>query len=268
MWSRVLNAILGHSQQGNAHLPLEGRSRTRLVLDGDGAALAVADAHPSGEFSSVAVRMIPGRAEAPVPARARQEVRNAAVPLADRQKLLLFRALAEDARRAALLVRGQSFPLAMKNGYVEPSGIDRHVQSLCIPVRRAYADNDPVSFRRMVDILRRIDAPELRDRVDAIVTKYHAILSELRTPCILNDQRITFDRFLGTWFEAAVYMDFADKRARFDGIVNEFGKAVEGIVLHATHQMADCIVDLDAVIADLLGEPHLPPASTSRQGAS
>lgn len=55
-------------------------------------------------------------------------------------------------------------------------------------------------------------------------------------------------------------MEFADKRAHFDAIVKEFGKAVEGIVLHATYQMADCIVELDAVVADLLGEPHFPPA--------
>ncbi len=174
---------------------------------------------------------------------------------ADRSRLRIFRHVAAEARGALGVARPGGESGHVVRGYIETEGDTERVRNLCIPVRRAYLKNDPVSMGRIVVMLRAGGSSEIRLRLEAFERSYAPIQSELESASILNDRRVTHGEMFEKWIDAMVFHDIPAKRQPFLAMADELGKAVEGIALRLAERIAQCLLDLDEIVAAFLGEP-------------
>ncbi len=174
---------------------------------------------------------------------------------ADRARLRIFRHVAAEARAALGVARPGGESVHVVRGYIETEGDTERVRNMCIPVRRAYLKNDPVSMGRIVVMLRAGGSSEIRQRLEAFERSYAPIQSELESASILNDRRVTHGEMFEKWIDAMVFHDIPAKRQPFLAMADELGKAVEGIALRLAERIAQCLLDLDEIVAAFLGEP-------------
>lgn len=142
----------------------------------------------------------------------------------------------------------------MVRGYVETEGEEARIRAVCIPVRRTYLQRDPINFLRILGIVKKTDRPEILAAAAALEARYRPILDELASASILNDTRVQHGEMFEAWIDSVVFHDVAAKRRRYVAMLDELGKAVEGIALHLAELMAACILELDDIAADVLGE--------------
>ena len=174
---------------------------------------------------------------------------------ADRSRLRIFRHVAAEARAALGVSRPGGESVHVVRGYIETEGDTERVRNMCIPVRRAYLKNDPVSIGRIAVMLRAGGSSEIRQRLEAFERSYAPIQSELESASILNDRRVTHGEMFEKWIDAMVFHDIPARRQPFLAMADELGKAVEGIALRLAERIAQCLLDLDEIVAAFLGEP-------------
>jgi hypothetical protein len=188
---------------------------------------------------------------------------------AERSKLRIFRQVAAEARSAMDVKRQDSDSVRVVKGYIEDEGDTARVRNMCIPVRRAYLKNDPVNMGRIVRMLRDSGSPEIQQRLDQFERDFAPIQSELESASILNDRRVTHAEMFEKWIDAVVFHDIPAKRQPFLAMADELGKAVEGIGAFLAERIAQCLLELDQIVAAFLGEPtdYVPHAAPSRDDA-
>ncbi len=185
---------------------------------------------------------------------------------AQQANLRIFRGVAAEARTALdAFQEDASAGMRIVQGFIESDGAGGRVRNMCIPVRRAYLKNDPVNMGRIIGLLRETASPEIRERLGAFEVSYGPIQGELNSASILNDRRVTHAEMFEKWIDAVVFHDIPAKRQPFLAMADELGKAVEGIGLFLAERMAQCLVELDKIVADFLGEPPdmVPEAASS-----
>ena len=184
---------------------------------------------------------------------------------AQRSKLRIFRQVAAEARAALSMDREDDEAVRVVGGYIESDNDTPRVRNMCIPVRRAYLKNDPVNMGRIVDLLRETAPPEIQERLGAFEASYAPIQGELDSASILNDRRVTHAEMFEKWIDAVVFHDIPAKRQPFLAMADELGKAVEGIGFFLAERIAHCLVQLDGIVAEFLGEPPdmVPDAASS-----
>jgi hypothetical protein len=72
---------------------------------------------------------------------------------------------------------------------------------------------------------------------------------------ILNDREVGHREVFEAWMDAVIFGEFGDKDQGYRRLLAECGKAVEGIAVRLTEAIAERILELDEVIALVLGEP-------------
>ncbi len=174
---------------------------------------------------------------------------------ADRSRLRIFRHVAAEARGALGVARPDDESVRVVRGYIETEGDTERVRNMCIPVRRAYLKNDPVSMGRIVAMLRAAGSSEIRQRLEVFERSYAPIENELQSTSILNERRLTHGEMFEKWIDAMVFHDIPARRQPFLAMADELGKAVEGIALRLAERIARCLLDLDEIVAAFLGEP-------------
>ena len=174
---------------------------------------------------------------------------------ADRSRLRIFRHVAAEARGALGVPRPDGESVRVVRGYIETEGDTERVRNMCIPVRRVYLKNDPVNMGRIVAMLRATGSSEIRQRLEAFERSYAPIENELQSASILNDRSITHREMFEKWIDAMVFHDIPAKRQPFLAMADELGKAVEGIALRLAERIAQCLLELDEIVAAFLGEP-------------
>ena len=174
---------------------------------------------------------------------------------AERSRLRIFRHVAAEARVALGVARPGGDSIRVVRGYIETEGDTERVRNMCIPVRRAYLKNDPVNMGRIVAMLRATGSSEIRQRLEAFERSYAPIQSELESASILNDRSVTHGEMFEKWIDAMVFHDIPTKRQPFLAMADELGKAVEGIALRLAERIAQCLLELDEIVAAFLGEP-------------
>ena len=174
----------------------------------------------------------------------------------ERANLHNFRLIASEVCRALQEDRPPLTDLRIVNGYIESdAGLDR-LRALCIPVRRTYLKRDPINFNRILDVVRRTSREEIHDRSLDLIARYQPIKEELESTSILNDRRVTHAEMFEAWIDAMVFFEAPDKVRRYQTLLQELGKPVEGIAAHLMERIAEQIVLLDVLVADFLGEPR------------
>jgi hypothetical protein len=177
----------------------------------------------------------------------------------DAEVVRAFRRQAADVRRARSRPAPPPAPLKVVGGYIETEGWLQETRQLCVPIRRIHLPSDKASYIRSGRILAQHDDPEISAGATAANDAYRTVLAELEVETILGGRKVRRGDMLKAWLDAAVFYDSHDKRKPYEHMLEEMGKAVEGIALHLTEQMADAVLALDLVAARALGEPLILP---------
>lgn len=172
----------------------------------------------------------------------------------ERSDLRIFRQVVVEARAALAMKRGDISSMRIVNGYVENDAALARVRALCIPVRRSYLKSDPVNFNRVIEMVRRCGGERMREFVEHVDARFQPLRDELASVSILNDTRVTHAEMFEAWIDAMVFFEIPDKVRKFEKMLNELGKAVEGIGLYLCERLGHELLVLDDLVADFLGE--------------
>ncbi len=174
----------------------------------------------------------------------------------ERSNLRIFRSLAAEVRAAFYTDRTDFAGLRIVDGYIQSDKNLERVRNLCVPVRRTYLKTDPVNFNRILDVVCRTGREQIHERSVALVREFEPIREELESASILNDRRITHAEIFEVWIDAMVLHEMPDTVRRYEAMVRDLGKVVEGIAMHLGERIAEQVLKLDDLVADFLGEPR------------
>jgi hypothetical protein len=176
---------------------------------------------------------------------------------ADRTALRTFRRIADDVRRALPRATSGELRLRVVDGYIESEGWIEQFRPLCVPVRRTVMRSDSAYVGTIARILHAAAAdPAHAEGGAAVSAQYAAVVREMETASTLGGRRITHGDLLRAWLDAAVFYDSTDKRRPYEDMVQDMGKAVEGIAMHLTLDIAAVLLSMDDLAADWIGEPR------------
>ena len=165
-----------------------------------------------------------------------------------------FRSLADEVRAGFRQMKEASGELRVVHGYLESKDTVEAYRSLCLPVRRAYKDTDRVSIRHTCEALRQSESADVLSRVQQAAQAYDSILAYVDSHTILNEQQLGHRRVFDAWLDASIFGDFAGKDRPYRALLDECGKAVEGIAVRLTEMIGNHVLELDEIVADALGE--------------
>jgi hypothetical protein len=157
----------------------------------------------------------------------------------------------------------ESGQLRVDGGYLQDSTLIERYKRLSIPVRRALNPTDRASFVESLAALRRHDGTGA-ERLGAIETAWSTLQHELDSLVGLGGARVPRRQILAGWLDAAAFYDKLDRDRAYDHLIDQWGKAAEGIGAQLTEEAARVILQLDEIAAGALGEPVIlpPPAKT------
>lgn len=173
----------------------------------------------------------------------------------DATALRTFRSLADEVKTGFAAVQESSGEMRIVHGYLESKDILAAYRPLCLPVRRASKDSDRMSFRRTCRMLRESASEEVAERLADVSERYEKVMTYMASHTILNDRPVEHHEVFEAWMDAVIYGEFGDKDQEYRKLLAECGKAVEGIAVRLTEAIAERILELDDVIALVLGEP-------------
>lgn len=165
-----------------------------------------------------------------------------------REALDLFRAHEAEAKK-----------VGVTGGYLEDAGMVERYKRLSIPVRRALNANDRAGFAPALAELKESPCP--RERRREIDEAWTALQAELDSTVQLGGGKVPRRQILGAWLDAAAFYDKLDREKAYDKLLDQYGKAAEGIGTELAEHAVRVILMLDEAAAETLEEPIiLPPA--------
>ena len=175
------------------------------------------------------------------------------------ESLRSFRRNAVHVRQALDLLEHEPGKMQMDGGYLQDAGLLERYKRLSIPVRRALNGSDRASFAQALSALQATGTPdELQTRAAAAWQK---LQQELDSTVVLGGAKVPRRQILGGWLDAAAFYDQLERDRAYDHLIDQWGKAAEGIGAQLMDDAARVILLLDEVAAGALGEPVvLPPA--------
>ncbi len=165
-----------------------------------------------------------------------------------------FRSLAAEVRAGFSKMKEISGELRIVGGYIESKDALEAYRSLCIPVRRAYRETDRVSFVRVLRLLRELERPDFVERLRTLESAYEHVREDLTSSTILNGQPLSHKVVFDAWLDAAIFGSFAGKDRAYRALLNDCGKAVEGVAVRITEAIGERMLELDEVVALYLAE--------------
>jgi len=179
------------------------------------------------------------------------------------ETLRSFRRNAVHVRQALDLLQSEAGRLQVDAGYLTDEGLLDRYKRLSIPVRRALNPGDRASFDQA---LRTLSAnPEFATPALKTVTDdWQQLQQELDSQVGLGGSRVARRKILTGWLDAAAFYDKLDRDRAYDHLLEQWGKAAEGIGAQLMEDAARVIVELDEQAAAALGEPVIlpPPPKT------
>ena len=172
-----------------------------------------------------------------------------------------FRRNAVHVRQALELLEQQTGPRQVDSGYLQDEGLLERYKRLSIPVRRALNAKDRAAFEQTLAAL---EALPSEGSLAVARTAWQRLQQELDSTVGLGGSKVQRRQILGGWLEAAAFYDKLDRDRAYDHLIDQWGKAAEGIGSQLMEDAARVIVLLDEAAAHALGEPVIlpPPAKT------
>jgi len=174
-----------------------------------------------------------------------------------------FRRNAVHVRQALEVFEKDAGRVEVEGGYLQDAGLIDRYKRLSIPVRRALNPTDRASFAQSLQDLAEtagVDKAEL----GSIRAAWAKLQQELDSLVGLGGSKVPRRQILMAWLEAAAFYDKLDRDRAYDQMINEWGKAAEGIGAQLMEDSARVILRLDEAAASALGEPVIlpPPVKT------
>ena len=175
----------------------------------------------------------------------------------ERATLRVFRRNAQDARTALATATGGEQRLRVVDGYIESEGGLQEFRRLCVPVRRAILANDNAYVGRTASIIAQaVRIPAYAADATAVMARYDALQADLTAGSLLGGRRVSHGELLRLWLDAAVFYDNTDKRRPYEEMLHEMGRAIEGIAMSLTTEVATVVLAMDDFVADWQEEPR------------
>ncbi len=174
-----------------------------------------------------------------------------------------FRRNAVHVRQALELLQNEAGRLEVTSGYLTDEGQLERYKRLSIPVRRALNPTDRASFAQALSALE-TDRGATSSSLAAVNLSWTRLQQELDSQVGLGGSRVPRRQILAGWLDAAAFYDKLDRDRAYDHLMDQWGKAAEGIGSQLMEDAARVIVQLDEEAAAALGEPVIlpPPPKT------
>jgi hypothetical protein len=173
-----------------------------------------------------------------------------------------YRRNAVHVRQALELLTQDAGRMQMDGGYLQDAGMLERFKRLSIPVRRALNAGDRASFAQALAALETDQSGgDLRTRArDA----WQTLQRELDSTVGLGGKKVPRREILAGWLDAAAFYDQLDRDRAYDHLIDQWGKAAEGIGSQLMEDAARVVLMLDEAAAQALGEPVIlpPPPKT------
>ena len=143
-------------------------------------------------------------------------------------------------------------------GYIQDAASLERYKRLSIPVRRCLNDTDRASFAQALAVLES-EPPADRSTLDAAQRAWQKLQQELHSTVVLGGSKVTRKQILMAWLEAAAFYDKLDRDRAYDHVIDQWGKAAEGLGSQLMEDAAGVILLLDEAAAHALGEPVILP---------
>jgi hypothetical protein len=179
------------------------------------------------------------------------------------ETLRSFRRNAVHVRQALDILRRDEGHLEVEGGYLQDTGQIERYKRLSIPVRRALNDNDRASFSTAAATLADVTGAPA-DVMARATEAWRALQTELDGAVVLGGTRVERRKILAGWLEAAAFYDKLERDRAYDHLVDQWGKAAEGMGSQLMEDAAAAVLLLDEAAAAALGEPVIlpPPVKT------
>jgi hypothetical protein len=178
------------------------------------------------------------------------------------ETLRSFRRNAVHVRQALDELARAEHQLHVDGGYLQEDGLIERYKRLSIPVRRALNANDRASFAQALAALETQGdgGPHLATARDA----WQKLQQELESTVVLGGGKVPRRQILGGWLDAAAFYDKLDRDRAYDHLIDQWGRAAEGIGSPLMEEAARAVILLDEAAAGVLGEPVIlpPPVKT------
>lgn len=173
-----------------------------------------------------------------------------------------FRRNAVHVRQALDQFELEEGKLQVDGGYLQDEGLIERYKRLSIPVRRALNSNDKASFAQALATLQQ--ASPSSGELDNVGKEWQTLQDELSSLVGLGGERVPRRQILAGWLEAAAFYDKLERVRAYDQLIDQWGKAAEGIGSQLMEDAAKVIILLDERAATALGEPVIlpPPQKT------
>jgi hypothetical protein len=174
-----------------------------------------------------------------------------------------FRRNAVHVRQALEVFEKDAGRVEVEGGYLQDAGLIERYKRLSTPVRRALNANDRASFALSLQALAETAGVD-REELKSIRAGWEKLQQELDSLVGLGGSKVPRRQILMAWLEAAAFYDKLDRDRAYDQMINEWGKAAEGIGSQLMEDSARVILRLDEAAASALGEPVIlpPPVKT------
>jgi hypothetical protein len=153
--------------------------------------------------------------------------------------------------------------VGVEGEYLQNEGLVERYKRLSIPVRRALNPTDRAAFAQTAAALRASHgAPsETLDRIDS---SWQRLQMDLDSGVMLGGAKVPQRRILWAWLDAVAFYDKLEREHAYDRLIDQYGKAADGISSELTESAVKVILMLDETAAIALGEPVIlpPPPKT------
>jgi hypothetical protein len=176
-----------------------------------------------------------------------------------------FRRNAVHVRQALELLEAEEGKIQVDGGYLQDETLIERYKRMSIPVRRALNPTDRASFPQALESLKTEhvgSAP--KEQLAAIELAWQKLQDELDSLVGLGGSRVPRRQILLAWLEAAAFYDKLERDRAYDQLIDQWGKAAEGIGSQLMEDASKVILMLDEAAATALGEPVIlpPPPKT------
>ncbi|MDA1305720.1 MAG: hypothetical protein O2917_00475 [Acidobacteria bacterium] len=174
-----------------------------------------------------------------------------------------YRRNAVHVRQALEFLHTADGTVGVERGYSKNTALMERYKRLSIPVRRALNPADKASFALALAVV--TAAPSVDPAQLSVVTRtWQAFEQECDSTVGLGGHKVARRQILQDWLGAAAFYDTLDRDKPYDRLIDQWGTAIEGIGAPLTEQAAEVIVELDTLVASVLGEPVIlpPPPKT------
>lgn len=174
------------------------------------------------------------------------------------EALRSFRRNAVHVRKALEFMAQEPGQVGVERGYLQDAGLMERYKRLSIPVRRALNPSDRASFAQALASLSGADG------LARTTAAWKRLQDELDSTVGLGGGKVLRRQILSDWLDAAAFYDTLERDRAYDRLIDQWGKAAEGIGAQLTEQAAEVIIQLDEAAAVALGEPVIlpPPPKT------